>query len=155
MYNNQFNNFHLDNGAGQPPQRRVQQQAPCFQIDAFKDSIHIRLNNEMAMELLNTVVGSEQLDPNLAEIFHEIKTLVGIKQIEVIVDDSSAEEPFVVGRFRSGIFVVITHETLKRMVDVLNNVQETMLSSTYSLKQKCERILYQPPNPHHRRPNYY
>jgi len=154
MYgNNNFSNFHLDNGAGQPPQRRVQQ-APCFQIDAFKDSIHIRLNTEMAMELLNTVVGSEQPDPTLAEIFHEVKGLIGIKTIEMIVDDSSAEEPFIVGRFRSGIFVIITHETLKRMVDLLNNVQKTILSSTYSLKQKAERILYQPPNPNHRRHTY-
>ena len=149
-----YSNFHLDNGAGQPPQRRVQQQAPCFQIDAFKDSIHIRLNTEMAMELLNTVVGSEQLDPTLAEIFHEVKGLIGIKTIEMIVDDSSAEEPFIVGRFRSGIFVVITHETLKSIVYVLNTVEKTILSSTYSLKQKAERILYQPPNPNHRRPTY-
>jgi len=148
-----YSNFHLDNNGGQPTQRRAQQQAPCFQLDAFKDSIYLKMNNEMAIEFLNTV-SFEQIDPTLAEIFHEIKTLIGIKALEVIIDDKSELQPFVVGRFRSGIFVILTHETLKSIVDVLNNVEKTILSSTYSLKQKAERILYQPPNANHRRPNY-
>lgn len=158
MQSNEFQNYHLDN---HPQHRRVPsgpsyQQRPCWQLDSFKDSIYLKMNNEMAIELLNTISNERNLDPVLADIICEIKNFVGIKQTEVVLDDKIESTQFVIGRFKSSIFVVMTHITLKSLCDVLNSLSTVILSSTYSLKQKAEKILYQPPTPNYgTRPNYY
>ena len=153
MYgNNNFSNFHLDNGArvnnqGAGGHNFIQK--PCWQLDVFKDSVFLKMNNSMVNEILHTL--PEVIPPALSDMFGEIRSFLTLSTMEVIIDDK--EQPFMVGRYGSAIFVVMNHQLLKEFCFLLSNLNTVLLSSTYSLKQKMEKIMYNPPTTMGR-PNY-
>lgn len=166
--NSNFNNYHLDGGYPTPerpaPFRRQpvmcatsgphHQEAPCFQLGSFKNEIHLRMNENMIKELINSIPSEALVGSGvLQEIFMELREFIGLAKPEAIIDEKNPEQPFIVGRYRSGLFVMMTHEILHDLCSLLKSLEGKLLSSSYSLKLQSEKILFAPP-PNYRRPNY-
>ena len=145
-----YSNYHLD---------RVHQSAPVsgrtytnsvrrpsWHLDSFKASIMLKMNREMVGELLN-LIEKNSLTDTWKEIFHELKNFAEIVEapVEVIINEENANKSYIVGKYDSTIFLIFNHDTLKELADTLSMLSSKLLASTYSLKQKAEKILYGPP----------
>jgi hypothetical protein len=76
--NQEINNFN---------KIRPQVEAPCYQLDSFKDDVSIRCNKKMVEDILDVLSKIKGKNEEVFTLFLELKTLINGQKADSIIED--------------------------------------------------------------------